>query len=269
MHPRLNAAWKAALVLVTCLFASYATVSRRGGLFGVEGTRSLMAQPRRNAVRTPDPNFDLTQMRVLRYVMLEINNNYVDPNRVHPREMLLKGLDAIQRSVAQVLVRHPDDATTVTVKIDTHEQTFNIGDVRAPWDLEPRWREIFAFLQTHLRGSGVDLRDIEYAAANGMLHTLDPHSIVLSPEQYHEMQIQTGGHFGGLGIVISIRDRQLTVMNPMPDTPASRAGLQRYDRIVKIGEESTENMSSWPRRYTRSCLDHACWTWRLGNAATV
>jgi len=102
---------------------------------------------------------------------------------------------------------------------------------------------VFAFLQTHLRGSGVDLRDIEYAAANGMLHTLDPHSIVLNPDQFHEMQIQTGGHFGGLGIVISIRDRQLTVMNPMPETPAARAGLLRYDRIVKIGDESTQNMS--------------------------
>ncbi len=243
MNTRWSAASKAALIFVTCGFASYVTVSRRGGLFGVEGSRSLMAQPRRAAPRTPDPNFDLTRMQVLRYVMLEINNNYVDPTRVHPREMLLKGLDAIQKSVAQVLVRHDDGASTVTVRVDTHEQTFSIADVRAPWDLEPRWREIFAFLQTHLRGSDVDLRDIEYAAANGMLHTLDPHSIVLTPEQYHEMQIQTGGHFGGLGIVISIRDRQLTVMNPMPDTPASRAGLQRYDRIVKIGDESTDNMS--------------------------
>ena len=243
MHTRWNAASKAALIFVTCLFASYVTISHRGGLFGVEGTRSLMAQPRRTTTRTPDPNFDLTRMQVLRYVLLEINNNYVDPTRVHPKEMLLKGLDAIQRSVAQVLVRHEENSPTVTVRVDTHEQTFNIGDVRAPWDLEPRWREVFTFLQTHLRGSGVDLRDIEYAAANGMLHTLDPHSIVLTPEQYHEMQIQTGGHFGGLGIVISIRDRQLTVMNPMPDTPASRAGLLRYDRIVKIGDESTDNMS--------------------------
>lgn len=242
MRNRWNLAWKATLIFVTCLFASYVTVSHNGGLFGVAGSRSLLAQTRR-PTRAPDPNFDLTRMQVLRYVMLEINNNYVDPARVHPREMLLKGLDAIQRSVAQVLVRHDEDAPTITVKVDTHEQTFRIDDVHAPWDLEPRWREIFAFLQTHLRGSGVDLRDIEYAAANGMLHTLDPHSIVLTPEQYHEMQIQTGGHFGGLGIVISIRDRQLTVMNPMPDTPASRAGLVRYDRIVKINDESTENMS--------------------------
>ncbi len=245
MRTRWSAAWKAAVVLSACLCAFYVTLHWRGGLFGlgVGGSRVLNAQPRHGG-RNPDPNYDLTQMSVLRYVMLEINNNYVDPTRVHPREMLLKGLDAIQRNVAQVIVHHDDNSPTVTVRVDTHEQTFDISDVRAPWDLEPRWREIFAFIQTNLRNDpDVDLRDVEYAATNGMLHTLDPHSVVMSPEQYHEMQIQTGGHFGGLGIVISIRDGLLTVMNPMPDTPASQAGLHRFDRIVKIGEESTSNMS--------------------------
>ncbi len=243
MRTRWNAAWKVAVVLAACLCASVVTFSRHhGGLFGVAATRPLHAQPRRGP-RAPDPNYDLVRMSVLRHVLLEINNNYVDPSRVHPRDMLLKGLDAIQRSVAQVLVRHEDNAPTLTVRVDTHEQTFQVADVNAPWDLENRWREIFTFLQQHLRGTDVDLRDVEYVAANGMLHTLDPHSVVLNPDQFHEMQIQTGGHFGGLGIVISIRDGLLTVMNPMPGTPASRAGLRRYDRIVKIGEESTTNMA--------------------------
>lgn len=230
------------VIFLSCVIASYVTVTRHGGLFGVGGSRALLAQPRRER-RAPDPNFDLTRMTVLRRVMLEINNSYVDPARVHPRDMLLKGLDAIQRSVAQVLVEHEDRGPTVTVRVDTHERTFRVDDVNAPWDLEPRWREVFAFLQEHLRGSDVDLRDLEYTAANGMLRTLDPHSVALTPEALHEMQIQTSGHFGGLGIVISIRDGQLTVMNPMPDTPASRAGLRRFDRIVKINEESTANMS--------------------------
>jgi carboxyl-terminal processing protease len=56
------------------------------------------------------------------------------------------------------------------------------------------------------------------------------------------MNLSTSGQFGGLGIVISIRDQQLTVMNPMPGTPAGRAGLKRYDRILKINGESTLNM---------------------------
>ena len=103
-------------------------------------------------------------------------------------------------------------------------------------------RDVFAFLQDGLRGTDVDLRDVEYAACNGMLHTLDPHSVLLSPEAYKEMNLSTQGQFGGLGIVISIRDQQLTVMNPMPGTPAGRAGVKKYDRIVKINGESTLNM---------------------------
>src|SRR6185295_6951355 len=61
-------------------------------------------------------------------------------------------------------------------------------------------------------------------------------------EAYKEMNLTTSGQFGGLGIVISIRDQQLTVINPMPGTPAFRAGVKKYDRIMKIGGESTLNM---------------------------
>ncbi len=56
------------------------------------------------------------------------------------------------------------------------------------------------------------------------------------------MNLSTSGHFGGLGIVISIRDQMLTIMRPMPDTPAGRANLKRLDRITKIDNESTLNM---------------------------
>ena len=76
----------------------------------------------------------------------------------------------------------------------------------------------------------------------GMLHTLDPHSVFLSPDAYRDMNVQTSGAFGGLGIVIAVRDQQLTVMRPMPGTPAERAGIKRFDRIVKIENESTLNM---------------------------
>jgi carboxyl-terminal processing protease len=229
--------------------AFYVTVVRRGGGFGfgITASQPATAQARRPAPgrrHAPDPNYDLMAMRALRFVLMEINNSYVDPARVHPQEMLLKGLEAIQRNVAQVLVSHEDNAPTVSVRVDTHERTFPLGDVNSPWTLQQRWGEVLGFLQQHLRGvPDVNLQEVEYAAANGMLRTLDPHSVLLTPEAFHEMQIQTGGHFGGLGIVISIRDGLLTVMNPMPNTPASRAGLRRYDRIMQIDNESTLNMT--------------------------
>jgi carboxyl-terminal processing protease len=75
-----------------------------------------------------------------------------------------------------------------------------------------------------------------------MLKTLDPHTVLLPPEQFEEMQTSTRGEFGGLGIVISIRDGHLTVIKPIVGTPAFAAGLERGDRIVKINAESTLNM---------------------------
>ncbi len=156
--------------------------------------------------------------------------------------MLLSSLNYVQRDVAQVIVLHEEGQPSVKVRVDTQEREFRVDNVLGLWDVSARLREVFGFVQENLKGTEVDLREVEYAACNGMLHTLDPHSVLLSPEAYKEMNLSTSGQFGGLGIVISIRDQQLTVINPMPGTPAFRAGVKKYDRIVKIGGESTLNM---------------------------
>ena len=75
-----------------------------------------------------------------------------------------------------------------------------------------------------------------------MLSTLDPHSVLLTPEEQREMRLSTQGKFGGLGIVIGIRDGHLTIINPIEDTPASRAGLKANDQIVQINLDSTINI---------------------------
>ncbi|MBK9260911.1 MAG: PDZ domain-containing protein [Polyangiaceae bacterium] len=185
--------------------------------------------------------YDLTRLEAVNETLKLIRDKYVEPGRVKPKEMLLSSLNYVQRDVAQVIITQ-DGTDEVTVRVENKEKKFRVDNVQGPWDVSARLREIFAFLQTSLRGSEVDLREVEYAACNGMLHTLDPHSVFLSPEAYKEMNVSTSGHFGGLGIVISIRDQILTVINPMPDTPAGRAGIKRFDRIVKINNESTLNM---------------------------
>jgi len=187
-------------------------------------------------------SYDLTQLRVVNEVLKNVRDKYVDPKRVKPKEMLLSALNFVQRNVAQVIVLHEEGQPVVRVRVDTQEREFRVDNVPGLWDVSARLREIFGFVQENLKDTEVDLRDVEYAACNGMLHTLDPHSVLLSPEAYKEMNLSTSGQFGGLGIVIAIRDSLLTVMNPMPGTPASRAGVRKYDRIVKIGGESTLNM---------------------------
>ncbi len=89
----------------------------------------------------------------------------------------------------------------------------------------------------------VDIDKLIYGAIEGMLATLDPHSNFLSPDVYKELQVETKGRFGGLGIEITIRDGILTIVSPIEDTPAYRAGLKAKDKITKIDGESTKNMT--------------------------
>lgn len=79
-------------------------------------------------------------------------------------------------------------------------------------------------------------------AINGMLNALDPHSSYLTPESYKELQVDTEGSFGGLGIEITLRDGLLTVVSPIEDTPAYRAGVKAGDQIIKIQTELTKDM---------------------------
>jgi carboxyl-terminal processing protease len=80
-------------------------------------------------------------------------------------------------------------------------------------------------------------------AINGMLETLDPHSNYMAPEVYKEMQTETRGSFGGIGFEITIRDKVLTVVAPIEDTPASQAGIQSGDMILRIDGKSTKDMT--------------------------
>ena len=89
----------------------------------------------------------------------------------------------------------------------------------------------------------VDTKKLIYGAINGMLSSLDPHSSFMSPETYKEMKIETKGAFGGLGIEISIKDGILTVISPIEDTPAFRAGIKSGDQILKIDDKYTKDLS--------------------------
>jgi carboxyl-terminal processing protease len=86
-------------------------------------------------------------------------------------------------------------------------------------------------------------KDLVYGAIKGMLETLDPHSGFLPPNMFKEMQEETKGRFEGLGIEITIKDGILTVVSPIEDTPAYKAGILAGDQIIKIDGESTKNFT--------------------------
>lgn len=108
--------------------------------------------------------------------------------------------------------------------------------------------ELFSLVLEKVRKDYVDGDKLTYkelvrGALKGMVNTLDPHSEFMEAAEYKELQDDTQGSFGGLGIHISIRDNFVTVVAPMEDTPGFKAGILTGDRIVKIDGKSTEKMS--------------------------
>jgi carboxyl-terminal processing protease len=86
-------------------------------------------------------------------------------------------------------------------------------------------------------------KDLVNGAIRGMLQALDPHSTLLSPTEYKEMQENTSGEFVGVGIEISLENSQLVIVAPIEDTPGHKAGLKPGDFILAINGETTQDMS--------------------------
>ena len=106
--------------------------------------------------------------------------------------------------------------------------------------------ELFSYALTTVQAAYVDEptpKDLIYGSLKGMLSSLDPHSQFLTPEDFTDLKTETEGKFGGLGIEISIKDNLLTVVTPLEDTPAWRAGVKSLDKIVKIDDESTKDIT--------------------------
>jgi carboxyl-terminal processing protease len=89
----------------------------------------------------------------------------------------------------------------------------------------------------------VDTKNLVNGAINGMLTSLDPHSAYLTPDLYKELQMDTQGRFGGLGIEITVKNGVLTVVSPIEDTPAFKAGVKPGDMIFKIEDDFTKDMT--------------------------
>jgi len=193
-----------------------------------------------------EENYRLDDLVLLNRSVGYIRSNYVDPDRIEPRKMLVGALDAVQNTVAEMLIKteggnkdHPD---SIQISILSKSKSFDLSRVDDLYEMTWKLKDCIHFIDENL-GEDVNRSDVEYAVVNGLLRTLDPHSVLLTPKTYTQMQVGTSGKFGGLGIVISTRKGELTVMTVLPDTPAQGAGMKNGDRITQIGDESTVNMT--------------------------
>ncbi|MBK9516357.1 MAG: PDZ domain-containing protein [Anaeromyxobacter sp.] len=206
-----------------------------------DGALALKTAPGAARGQPGDEDYRLDRLPILGRVIHHVYHSYVDPTRIDPKAMVVSALDSVERTVAEVMVQGDDKSAALSVTVGAAQKEFPLKDVDTIWKARVLLGEVMGFVQEHLVAHQ-DLREIEYAAANGMLNTLDPHSVLLEPKYFKEMKLQTRGEFGGLGFVIAMRDGNLTVVKILKGTPAQRAGLKAKDVIAKIGEQSTVNM---------------------------
>lgn len=191
--------------------------------------------------------YDLAKGRFLSRVIGHVRAHYVDPERIAPREMAVAALVAIQRDVPEVMVtvhreKRSNEPVSVEVVADAAKKTFALDRVGDLYELNWKLLEIYDFLERNLPAQA-DLQNVEFSSVNGLLSTLDPHSLLLPPRIYRELQLGQKGHFGGLGLSIGVDDGILVVMSVMPDTPAAESGVQAGDLILQIDAESTISMT--------------------------
>ncbi|HEX3034605.1 MAG TPA: MXAN_5808 family serine peptidase [Thermodesulfobacteriota bacterium] len=186
-----------------------------------------------------------SELKVLPLVTHYTKRYYVNQSSINPKKMLVAGLGRLEKTLDEVLVDFPNGENSSLFKVQVMKDTknFDMGKIDSLDKLEETIEEVFHYVEPRIVSKEYKVSDLEYAVLDEMLKTLDTHSAIITPEVYKEFMIETEGSFGGLGIVIGIRDGRLTVIAPIEGTPAYRAGVKPNDRIVQIEDESTINMS--------------------------
>lgn len=214
-------------------------------LFGVSSLRAAVPDP-----VSEGHEHNIVAAQVMNRTLLAVMEQYYDPARMDPGAMFRGGLDALVKNVAELQVSWSQDKKAVTLHLLQGRITLSADQIKSPWSLSRAFQQIFAFIREHLPTvDQPDYRSIEYAATNGMLSTLDPHTNAMLPELWNEMQMNTQGEFEGIGIRITTDKRapcsgELTVVEVFNNTPAFHAGLKTGDKIIQIDGDSTVNITT-------------------------
>lgn len=195
----------------------------------------------RHAIDASMRGYSLSALRLLDRVRYFVEDKYVSSERIDPGAMFDAALKAVEREHAGVLFQREPGGKLLHVSVDDYSTTLEIPAIDRLNVMSNQLSRVAAVLEGHL-APDVERPTVEYALINGMLSTLDPHSVLLPPEVSKEWEVENSGEFGGLGITIQMREGWLTVEYPLKETPAFRAGIKAADRIVRIEDESTINM---------------------------
>jgi len=232
---------KHCLVFMVALSASvggYHVAVGSGSMGGVLGSDALKRVVQEFSLGS---DYRLADLELLERDLFRIESRYVDKDRFNPGSMFQGALDKVQRDFAEVMFSREPNGQRLHVSVGAYNAVMVIDPIVDFADLHQELLRVAELLDEHM-SDDVDRAEVEYALVNGVLDTLDPHSLLMPPEAAREMEVDNNGEFGGLGIEITANDGRLIVKLPLEGTPAFRAGLKPQDHIVRIEGESTINI---------------------------
>lgn len=169
-----------------------------------------------------------------------VQQEYFDKARLDPRVQMESALRHLGLHTPEFFAAVEGERATVTVGGNRREFSLaGLGDLPAVAD---RLEDVLEYVQQSLSLDAEAMHKVEYAAINGMLAPLDPHTILLTPEEHTDLGVKTKGAFGGIGAEIREDERRIRVARVLPGGPAEAAGLKDGDLILQIDKQSTINL---------------------------
>lgn len=203
----------------------------------------LTGAPAKEALNLPEPTENQRNaLSLLRETLTLVEENYVSMPDM--RRVYSSGLTSLQRSIGKdrlEVIRQDSRHFTLRAGPEELQVYFGGADLDGLSEMEKAYRFALANVP------GEENRDeglkVMYGMLRSMLKSLDTYSSFMPPDVYREMQVETSGRYGGLGITISVRDKKIIVISPIEDTPAHKAGLKPGDEILSVEGDSIEGWS--------------------------
>ena len=220
---RYGVLWRrAALLVVFTLVAGCSS----GGL-------TAPVQPREPTASRPDIFIEVTRI---------VENAFWGADDLKPAAMLKSAVEGMDADLRQQGGKISSKGEQLAVSLDGQTKLMDLSSVDSVSEVIHTFVDLYSFVLQHEHPNG-NRPSWEYHAIDALIKSLDRNSAFMPPHEFREMQEETKGSFGGIGIRIGLEDEQVIVVEPMEGTPAGKAGLKHGDRIVKIDGQPTKGMT--------------------------
>jgi carboxyl-terminal processing protease len=171
-----------------------------------------------------------------------VESSFWDAKKLSPQALMRGAFEGVDADLRRQGGTIGYKGTQVLVSLSGHSRAVDLSAIESFSEMVQAFVDIHNFLLQYqpLNGHSTNW---EHRAIEGMVKSLDGNSAFMPPHEFREMQEETRGSFGGIGIRIGVEDGQVMVVEPMDGTPASKAGLKQGDQIVKIDGQPTQGLT--------------------------